>query len=177
MPDPVIPSRDSEHLSITPPSLDFGIMSRGKSGRKELFLDSDSPLRIRSDRRWIRVRPSEVSAFPARVEVNLHSGSLKEGQRHEGHVLLSLGTREIQLPVAVLLSPERPYLWPIVIGILFTLFSFIPLAGVLGFFWLLWAFFIVPKSQRGLYKIFLIISSLAATFSAIIFLLFRLVFR
>jgi serine/threonine protein kinase len=158
-------------LTFQPQKLDFGNLKRGSVRQMSFTIIGDARGSLSSDKKWLKTRPTSVKGLNTIVDVIVDSQALKHGGSFMGNVIFSSGRTKCALPVNVTIQTQPLTFWNYVVAFLLTLFSFVPVLGFLGFFFMLSLYYSCPYEERSYLAAFMII----ATVISIIYLIAILV--
>jgi serine/threonine protein kinase len=142
-----------------PQKLDFGILKRGSVRQMSFTIAGDARGTLSSDKRWLKTKPTSVKGANSVVDVIVNSQALKHGGSFMGNVILCSGQKKVALPVNVTIETQPLSFWNYVVAFLLTLFSFVPVLGFLGFFFMLSLYYSCPYEERSYLGAFMIVST------------------
>ncbi|MCE1246583.1 MAG: serine/threonine protein kinase [Firmicutes bacterium] len=148
-----------EGVSVNPELIDFGQIRRGAIYRQKIRVNGKVVNgSVSSDREWIKVYPPLIDGSNPGVNVTVHTGSLNNGGKYQGQVVMKGEGFDRIIPVKLEVEAKHLNFLSYVLAFIFTLLSLIPVVGFLGFFLNLIMYFSIPRGERLSIKIFLYIT-------------------
>lgn len=142
-------------IQLEPGELKFGVVKRGSNYKKKFLIKGHvSRAVISADRPWVRVYPALLDGTDQEVGVTVYTRSLNNGGKYRGIISIKSQGREENMPLSVEIEPKHLSTVNYVLTIFFTLLSFAPVVGYLGFFFNLIAYYSTPRGERASLKIF-----------------------
>lgn len=154
-----IPEDVTAQIHIEPEELNFGVVKRGKKRKRTITVKGNiSKAKVSADNKWIRVYPGLIDGFDPEVGVTIYTNSLNHGGKYNGQINIRGQGFERFVPLSVEIEPKHLNFLTYLLAFVFTVLSFVPLLGYLGFIFALIVYFSVPKGERLSLKIFLYVS-------------------
>ncbi len=147
-----------------PPVVRFGQLGQRQQAKVEVIVRGEANLKLKSDARWLQVRPAKVKGTDQVIGLYADTSRLPDGGSFAATVSAS-GTPTIQ-PLRVEVEVTAPKLprWALPVGGVLCLGSTMP---ILGFFLTCGLFMLLlsaPRTQRRGLQVMLAISSLVTLF-------------
>lgn len=147
-----------------PEELVLGPVKRGSNPSGTVILKGSYKNKLKTDKRWLRVRPNKVDGRDCELQITASTSSLSDGGFFEGTVEVVDDPDTRPLRVRVRLEQTHVTFWSMALAFMLVMGSFIPLLGFLGTGFLFSMFLSTPKGERTVLKVFLIVSMLASLF-------------
>lgn len=157
-PLPQGPAGVQGNIEFKPAQLDFGTLKKGSVRQASFTILGDARGGLRSDKSWIKVRPTTVKGVNTVVDAIIDTGSVRHSGSLLGNIILTTKSDRLSLPVSVKLEAQQISFWSYIIALLLTVVSFVPVVGFLTFFLMLWLYYSIPAEERKAFGAFLIIS-------------------
>lgn len=148
---------------FAPPTLTFGAMRRGEVRRMPFQIRGTVEGSLGTRQRWLRADPHRVRGTDPCGEAVVYTSSLAEGRDHHAAIILRTKQGEALLPVHLRLEPARMSVWSVVMAVVFTLGSVVPLAGLLGLLFMALLYVSCPLDERPSLRPFMMASAFFAT--------------
>jgi hypothetical protein len=108
-----------------------------------------------------------ITGIDQEVGVTVYTSSMNSGGKYQGKVTIKGEQLEKHLPVKVEIETKHLNLLAYLVFVFFTLLSFVPVLGFLGFIYNFIAYLTLPSGERKSVKVFFYVS----LFTAIIWLI------
>ncbi|MCD4785999.1 MAG: serine/threonine protein kinase [Candidatus Eremiobacteraeota bacterium] len=156
----LVPEDVAVQIHTDPEELDFGVVKRGKKRKRSITVKGNiSKATVSADSQWIRVYPGLIDGIDPEVGVTIYTNSLNHGGKYNGQINIKGQGFERFVPLSVEIETKHLNFLTYLLAFVFTVLSFVPLLGYLGFIFALIVYFSVPKGERLSLKIFLYVSS------------------
>lgn len=151
-----------------PEEIVLGPVKRGKVPSATVVLKGSYQHKLKTDQKWLRVRPDKVNGRDCELQITASTSSLSDGGSFEGNILVVEDSDTRPLRVRVKLEQTHVTFWSMALAFVLVLGSFVPLLGFIGTGFLFSMFLSTPKGERAVLKVFLIVSILASIFWVVI---------
>jgi len=166
-PPTAMPTQQLPKSYFQPPEIHITSVRRGETPRVPFQIQGDVHGLLVASQRWIRVEPRRVKGTNPAGEIILYTNGLAEGREHVASIVLrDKATGESMLPVRVRLEAARMSWWSVLLAVLLTIATLIPVAGLIAFLFMTLLYFSCPLDERPSLRPFIVASSFIATLNA-----------